>query len=162
MLKMEKLEVRIITLPPMRVATFTAFSANPEIEARDKLVTWAKSHGYWQETPATRIFGFDNPTASEGSPNRGYEFWLTVPPEVQSDDQVKVKEFSGGLYGVLCCDVTHADPYDVIPATWQKLVKWRESSHYKFGNHQWLEEELTRNEPSGQDFILDLYMPITE
>jgi AraC family transcriptional regulator len=159
---MENQEVQIKTLPPMRLATFHAFCAYPEIEARNKLVSWAKSHGYWQAPPATRIFGFDNPTASEGSPNRGYEYWLTVGPEMQGDDKVKITEFTGGLYGVLRCDVTHADPFDIIPPTWQKLVKWLDSSHYKHANHQWLEEELTRNEISGQNFILDLYIPIVE
>jgi AraC family transcriptional regulator len=159
---MDHLDVEIKALPPMRVASFPAYSETPEIDARQKLVAWAKSHGCWQSPPAVRIFGFDNPTASEGSPNRGYEYWITVSPETQPDDQVTIKEFSGGLYAVTRCDVTKADPFDVIPATWQKLVKWFETSHYKHGNHQWLEEELTRNDENGQNFILDLYLPIAE
>jgi DNA gyrase inhibitor GyrI len=159
---MENLEVQIKTLPPMRVATLYAYSLSPEIDARQRLVTWAKSHGYWQQAPAVRIFGFDNPPPSEGSPNRGYEFWITVGPDAQPDDQIKIQEFPGGLYAVLRCDVTTAEPFDVIPTTWQQLVKWMESSHYKPGNHQCLEEELTRNEENGKNFILDLYLPITE
>jgi AraC family transcriptional regulator len=159
---MENLEIEIKTLPPMRVATFLAYSPTPEIDARQKLVAWAKNHGYWQLPPAVRIFGFDNPTSSEGSPNRGYEFWITVGPDVQSDDQVKIKEFPGGLYAVLRCDVTKADPFDVIFPSWQNLVKWVESSHYKLGSQQCLEEELTRNEEMGKNFILDLYLPIVE
>ncbi len=159
---MEDLDVRITSLPPMRIAYFNAYSEYPEIEARQQLLEWAKSHDHWQPAPAVRIFGFDNPTASEGSPNRGYEFWITVRAEISSDDQVKIKEFNGGLYAVLRCDVTKADPFDVIPASWQKLVRWLESSHYQHGNHQWLEEELTRYEETGQNFILDLYLPIVE
>jgi AraC family transcriptional regulator len=162
LIDMENLDVQIKTLPPMRVATFAAYSPNPEIDARQELVAWAKSHGYWQEPPAVRIFGFDNPMPSEGSPNYGYEYWLTVGSEIQANDQIKIKDFSGGLYAVLRCDVTRANPYDVIPATWQKLVKWLETSHYKHGIQQWLEEELTRNEENGQNFILDLYLPIAE
>jgi AraC family transcriptional regulator len=159
---MENQEIRIISLPPMRVVSFYAFSENPEIEAWGKVVTWAKAHSLWKLPPETRIFGFDNPTSSEGSPNRGYEFWLTIGSGFHADEQIKIKEFSGGLYGVTLCDVTSADPFDVIPASWQKLVRWLETSHYKHGNHQWLEEHLTRNEIGGQNFILDLYIPIAE
>ncbi len=159
---MENQEVRIVSLPPMSVASFYAYSEYPEIEAYAKVVTWAKAHALWKMPPETRIYGFDNPTSSEGSPNRGYEFWVAVDPQVQADEQVKIKQFNGGLYGVLRCDVTSADPYDIIPATWQKLVKWRETSRYQQGNHQWLEEHLTRNETGGQNFILDLYIPIAE
>jgi predicted transcriptional regulator YdeE len=74
---------------------------------------------------------------------------------------MKIKEFSGGLYGVLNCNV-NTDPFDIIPAAWQRLVNWLESSHYHFGTHQWLEEHLTRHETTDQGFILDLYIPITE
>jgi len=159
--KMETQEIQIKILPAMRVASFHAFSTSPEIDAWKKVIAWAKFHGCWQDPPSTRIFGFDNPPSSEGSPNRGYEFWLTVAPDVQPDDQTTIKEFSGGLYGVLNCNV-NADPFDIIPASWQKLVKWLETSHYHVGNHQCLEEHLTRHETIDQGFILDLYIPITE
>jgi hypothetical protein len=98
------------------------------------VVTWAKSYNYWQEPPSRRIFGFNNPSPSVGSPNHGYEFWLTVGPDLQLDNESKIKDFSGGMYGVLHCDVND-DPYKIIPAAWEKLVKWLEPSHYKFGSH---------------------------
>ncbi len=158
---MEDQEIRIITLPPMRVASFYAYSENPEQEALSKLFSWATAHGCWQAAPTTRLFGFDNPSPSEGSPNRGYEVWLTIEQDVHTDADLKIKEFPGGLYGVMRCDVT-GDPFDIIPAAWQKLVRWLESSQYHFGNHQWLEEHLSRAEPSETGFILDLYIPITK
>jgi AraC family transcriptional regulator len=159
---MEKQDIRIIKLPAMKVVSFYAFSTSPELEAWNKTVSWAKAHEYWQEHPSRRIFGFDNPSPSVGSPNYGYEFWLTVDPDVKSDNEHQVKEFSGGLYGVLHCDVTEGDPYEIIPSTWGKLVKWLESSHYKHGSHQWLEEHLTRFDSNDRGFILDLYIPITD
>jgi hypothetical protein len=76
--KMEKENIRIITLPAMRVGSFYAFSSSPETDAWNKAVCWEKSHGNWQEPPTTRIFGFNNPDPSAGSPNYGYEFWLTI------------------------------------------------------------------------------------
>jgi AraC family transcriptional regulator len=159
---MDDQTVKIMTLPPMRMATFYAYSTTPEHDAWQKLYNWAKAQNLWEDPPAIRIFGFDNPSPSEGSPNRGYEFWLTIGPELQVGDEIRIKEFPGGTYGVMHCDVSSADPFDIIPATWQKLVKWLESSHYKYGNDPCLEEHLTRKETPDQGFLLDLYIPIRE
>jgi DNA gyrase inhibitor GyrI len=158
---MEKQDVRIVTLPAMRVASFYAFSASPETDAWKKAASWAKSHEYWQEPLTTRIFGFNNPDPSAGSPNYGYEFWITIGMDVLPDKDIKIKEFPGGLYGVLHCPVA-GDPFKIIPEAWSKLVKWMESSHYNHGNHQWLEEHLSRTEIEDQGFVLDLYLPISE
>ena len=158
---MEKQDVRIITLPAMRVASFYAFSPSPELEAMDKAVKWAKSNSLWQEPPGLRVFGFNNPDPTPGSPNYGYEFWLTLNPDMQPGSEINVKDFSGGKYAVLLCDVT-GDPWDIIPSAWQKLVKWLETSHYTHGNHQWLEEHLSRSDSIEQGFVLDLYLPISE
>jgi DNA gyrase inhibitor GyrI len=95
------------------------------------------------------------------SPNRGYEFWLTVGPDVLPADEMKMKEFSGGLYGVMRCQVP-VDPIKIIPPAWGSLVKWLESSHYSHGIHQFLEEHLTIYETNDQGFVLDLYIPISE
>jgi AraC family transcriptional regulator len=154
-------DIRIMSLPAMRVASFYAFSTSPEIQSWEKTVAWAKAHNCWQEAPITRIFGFNNPDPSVGSPNYGYEYWLSVGPDVQADFDTKVKDFSGGTYGVLRCEVS-GNPWDTIPSAWGELVKWQESSHYKLGNHQCLEEHLTRFDSIEQGFILDLYLPITE
>ena len=159
---MDNQDVRIIILPPMRVAAFFAYGSSPELEAWKKAVTWAKSHGCWQEPPATRIFGFNNPDPSAGSPNYGYEYWLTIDSDIPLDDKIAIKEFPGGMYGVLHCDVSNGSPYEIIPSTWGKLVNWLESSHYKPGNHQWLEEHFTRFESNENGFVLDLYIPIAE
>jgi AraC family transcriptional regulator len=158
---MDDQEVKIVTLPAMRVVSFYAYSTTPELDAWGKLVRWAKAHGCWQELPTTRVFGLDNPSQTEGSPNHGYEFWLTVSPDVQPDEKIKIKEFSGGLFGVLHCEV-NADPWDIIPAAWHKLVKWLESSHYQEGNNPCLEEHLTRFDTNDHGFSLDLYLPISE
>lgn len=158
---MENEEIRILSLPAMRVGTFYAYSTTPEHDAWAKLIDWSKARECWKEPPATRIFGFDNPSSSEGSPNRGYEFWLTVGPDVESDHEVKVKQFNGGKYAVLRCDVA-GNPFEVIPPAWGKLINWCEASHYMIGNHQCLEEHLSRNETNDDYFVLDLYLPITE
>ncbi len=68
----------------------------------------------------------------------------------------KIKDAFPGLEKT----IVPAVPFKIIPAAWGTLVKWLEASHYTYGNHQWLEEHLTRSETSDQGFVLDLYIPI--
>ena len=158
---MNNQEVRIVSLPPIRVASFHAFSSSPELDAWEKAYAWAKAHDCWQEAPATRIFGFNNPDPSVGSPNYGYEFWVSVGPQVLPDGDLKVIEFSGGMYAVLRCDV-YGDPGEIIPRTWEKLVKWFESSHYKHGTHQWLEEHLKFIDLPFEKYEMRLFLPVVK
>jgi hypothetical protein len=59
---MKNQDIRITTLPPMRVASFYAFSSSPEVDAWNMVADWAKAHACWQEAPATRVFGFNTRT----------------------------------------------------------------------------------------------------
>jgi DNA gyrase inhibitor GyrI len=157
---MEKLEVRIVTLPPMRVACINGFGDGPENQAFTKLKAWAQAHELLGTT--YRLFGYNNPDPTPGSPNYGYDGWISVDPTVKPDGEAHIIEFPGGLYAVTRCEVKH--PGDDIPGTWQKLVKWMQTSKYHHGRHQWLEEHIGPLDTLGgeQPFTLDLYLPISE
>jgi DNA gyrase inhibitor GyrI len=140
----------------MRVASVHAYSASPEGEAWEKLIAWGQSRGLLEDCAAFRIFGFNNPNPSPGSPNYGYEFWITVGPEVEAEGDVEIRSFPGGLYAVTgCVGVENIGP------TWKRLVTWAEDSAYKHGTHQWLEEHTgpVKAVPEAE-LALDLYMPI--
>ncbi len=158
---MSDLEVRIVKLDPLHVASFHGFGASPEAEAENKLRTWATPKGLLDNPAQHRIFGFNNPDPAPGSPNYGYEFWVTVGPEVQPEGEMKIKDFAGGLYAVARCEVK-GEPGDVIPAAWQRLVAWCEDSQYRMAHHQWLEEHLDVGHAWPGAFTLDLYLPIAE
>ncbi len=152
------MDVRIIQLEPMRVASAHGFGAGPETIAWDKLIAWLKARGMWKDGTPRRFFGFNNPSPMHGSPNYGYEAWATVGPEVTSQDEITVKAVPGGLYAVTRCVVK--DPWDDIPATWKRLAAWVEASSYRPARHQWLEEAFWEGDPDHQNFTLDLYMPV--
>jgi AraC family transcriptional regulator len=158
---MSDLEVRIVKLEPMRVVSFHGFGVSPEAEAGNKLLAWVKPRGLLDNPAQHRIFGFNNPDPAAGSPNYGYEFWMTVGSEAQPETEVKIKDFAGGLYAVTRCEIKD-DPYDVIPTTWQRLVAWCEDSKYRMAHHQWLEEHLDFARAWPGAFTLDLYLPIAE
>ncbi len=147
-------EIRIVTLPPMRVAAALGFGTEPESLAWQKIIAWAQPLGLLERPH--RWFGFNNPSPAPGSPNYGYEQWITLDSEVPPAEGITIKQFPGGLYAVTRCTLP------VIFETWQEFVVWRENSRYRSGQHQWLEEAFLPHEPSMDDMELDLYMPIAE
>ena len=157
---MQKSDVRIVALEPLHVARFHGFGEEPENIAWQKLAAWAEPKGLLDDTEAHRIFGFNNPNPSPGSPNYGYEFWITVTPAEALEEDAEIVEFPGGLYAVARCEV-RGDAYNAIPATWKQLVAWQEKSAYRTANHQWLEEHIHVAD-AGNEFDLDLYLPIAE
>ena len=156
---MNDFTVQIVKLDPMRVASVHAFGASPENEAKEKLISWAKPRRLLETPKKCRIFGFNNPDPSPESPNYGYEFWITIESDMEPTDEIKIKEFPGGLYAIARCEVK--DPWRDIPNTWKQLAIWRENSRYEEANHQWLEENIGPLVTSN-GFTLDLFLPITE
>jgi AraC family transcriptional regulator len=155
---MSEFEVRMVRLEPMRVASAHGFGTSPESKAWDKILTWARAQGVPDEVQPGRFFGFDNPVPSPGSPNYGYEQWLVLDPDadVEASEDVTIKTFEGGLYAVARCKLPQ------IGATWKRLVTWRETSAYKCGHRQCLEEALTPVGTPFEDIVLDIYLPVVE
>lgn len=157
---MSDIDVRVVKLPPMRVVCVNGFGEGPESKAFDKMREWAGAHNLMKGPH--RIFGYNNPDPSPGSPNYGYDVWLTVDESVQADGDARVIEVPAGLYAVTRIEVKN--PGDEIPNAWQKLVKWMESSKYHHGRHQWLEEHIGPLDETVNElpFTLDLHLPIAE
>jgi DNA gyrase inhibitor GyrI len=152
---MSDLPVRIVKLEPMLVASAYGFGEEPEMQAWDTLLSWARSKG--MNLKDHRFFGFNNPNPSPGSPNYGYEQWMTVNPEEEPAEGIEIKEFSGGLYGVTRCEgVQH------ITEIWMQLAIWREESKYQEAGHQWLEECFTPEATQLEEYVFDLYAPIAD
>jgi len=153
---MSNANVRIVRLEPQRVAAALGFGAGPEHQGWEKLFAWIQRQGI-TDLKAHRFFGFNNPNPSPGSPNYGYEQWMTVGPEAKGDGDVTIKTVPGGLYAVMHCQ---GIPNHQI---WGVLMKWRDQSTYRAAHHQWLEECLTPDRPSDEaKWEFDLYWPVAE
>ena len=155
------LTVQIVQLEPLHVASALGFGTSPEAEAWKKLLEWARKKGLLTNKPKARFFGFNNPSPSHGSPNYGYEQWMTVEPDVQGDEAITIKDFPGGRYAVTRCQLHN------IETTWKALVAWSEASPYRWthNHHQWLEEAITPPLDSivgKEDAQMDLYLPILD
>lgn len=153
---MSENEVRIIMLEPMRVASVHGFGKEPERIAWDKIMAFVEENGL-RNVAGARFFGFNNPNPSPGSPNYGYEQWVTIGSAVGATPDVAIKNFSGGLYAVMRCQGVAN-----IGRTWQQLVGWVENSRYRHGSHPCLEEVLTPPPTPEEAFLLDLFTPIAK
>lgn len=157
---MSDLDIRVMKLPPMGVVCINGFGEEPERMAFEKMKTWAEAHHLLGRK--YRLFGYNNPSPSPGSPNYGYDVWLSVEGSIPADREARVIDFPGGLYAVTRIEVQR--PGDEIPQAWQKLVRWMESSKYHQGRHQWLEEHIGPLDETvnALPLTLDLYLPIAE
>jgi DNA gyrase inhibitor GyrI len=158
-INMSDINVRIVNLEPSQVASAYGFGSGPEGIAWKKMIEYVKAKGLDRDGQAHRYLGFNNPSPTPGSPNYGYEQWITIDPAIEAEGDIKIKEFSGGLYAVTRCQLRN------IGEVWQALAGWREKSQYHFGRHQWLEEVLvppTDESAIDESMELDLYLPIAE
>lgn len=132
--------VKIVRLSPMKVVSFHSigeYLGNPEEKAWAKMVAWAKPKGLLNSPAKHQVFGFNNPDPpldEEGIPEAakqyGYEFWITIGEDFETEEDVDVKTVGGGLYAVMTCRVE--SPVD-IGKTWGELIKWiQESKEYSF------------------------------
>ena len=155
---MTDINVRIVKLEPQRVAMSYGFGSGPENIAWEKMLAFVKAKNLDKDGQAHRYFGFNNPNPAPGSPNYGYEQWITVDPAVEAEGDIEIKSFGGGLYAVTRTKLS------VITDTWMQLAGWREKSPYRFGSHQWLEEAISDPvaKPIDGDWEFDLYLPINE
>ena len=164
---MSVMDVHIKKLAYMQVASVYGFGEQPELVAWEKMNAYAKPKGFFDDPEAHRIFGFNNPDPSPGSPNYGYENWVTVTDDLQfdfEDDNVKEKHFSGGLYAAL------VSPGIPNPQKWGNVVAWINTSDYQYDpSRQWLEEiQLNKSamsmfsgeDPDVESFVFTLLSPI--
>lgn len=156
---MTQLKVDIVELPAMRVASALGFGTEPEMQASTMIHEFAKKAGIELDFNKIRMYGFDNPSPSAGSPNYGYEFWLPVDESVEAIAPIQIKQFTGGTFAS-----TRFTGLSNIGRVWKELVAWVEDSSYAFGPNscQCLEKNDTPFEQDPEKWTFDLYLPVVK
>ncbi len=151
----KELAVEIVEMAPMRVASVLGFGPSPEAQAMEKIAAFAELRGI--DTAQARLFGFDNPSPSPGSPNYGYEIWMVVGPEIVGTDEVVIRQIPTRRYAM-----THFRDLANIGRVWQELVLWVENSAYEHAPHnlECLEELLTPADAPTETYEFNLYLPL--
>lgn len=162
---MNKKDVRIVKLAPMRVASVVVISETPELEAWAKLRAWAEKKRLLGDLERHPVFGFNEPPPQPGKQEYGYMFWIRVGDDIESDDVVKVREVEGGEYAVTTCVLKEELESDFfrehgVLESWWRLEEWAKENGYKYRGHPGLEKP--HDPDAGADLVLDLYYPITK
>ncbi len=156
--KVSQLDVRVVRLHPMRVASVRVVSESPEAEAFGKLRAWAEPKGLLADTEHHPVYGFNNPSPTHNAKEYGYEFWIKVDSDTASEGEIAVRDFVGGLYAVTSCKLAD-DPKGSVMEVWQQLLAWVHESPYQWRETHEL-EGLRDPNAEGQNLVLDLYLPI--
>lgn len=118
----EKLNVRILHLPPMTVASFHYIGNEPEEVVGDRMSRFVQESKIYEVKPDARMFGFNHPNPGvleDGS--HGYEVWVTIPEDFPLPEDFTRKQFPGGLYAALTIRFPEFQ-------YWWELNKWVEAS----------------------------------
>ena len=118
------LEVRILDLPPAKVASIHCYNAEipAEYKSNELLTDFVRKHDLIRRKPDIRHYGFNHPNGekADGS-DHGYERWVTIPDDLQVDEPFVEKLFAGGLYAA------HRIPMGRFEE-WHWLIRWVENS----------------------------------
>ncbi len=150
--------VRLEELPRLRVVSALGFGPSPEPEAWRLIREFAAAHDL--EVGQQRFFGFDNPSPSPGSPNYGYELWMTVPEHVTAQPPYEITHTRPGRYAVV-----RFTGLEHIGEMWQELAAWfdREGHAIPPGCGQCLEEQLLdRSGSTPESWTFDLHLALQD
>lgn len=160
----EKMDIRIIHIPPSKVAAFKYVGENPEEKAKELIYAFIKESNLPTVKPDFRLYGFNSPSPQEGQREYGYEFWVTIPEDMEVKSPIEKKELTGGLYAAHCIqfgDFHEWEPFrNLIMNNKEYEIDWREQE----GDGGFMEEELNifTNIVEGEQKAkqLDLLIPI--
>ena len=92
--------IRIVYLPPATVASsHQGVCDEPEKIAGDRLLKFIQKTKLYDIKPDFRQYGFNNPCRET---EHGYEFWVTIPEDMEVSAPLTKKQFEGGLYAAHC------------------------------------------------------------
>ena len=150
-------DIKIVDLDPMHVVSALGYGESPEGQAWDLILGYAGNTGVTPWDGSHRFFGFNNPDPAHGSPNYGYEQWITVPAATEVSEPLEAKKFQGGRYAVL-----RLHGLEGIGDAWKELVTWVEDQGYEIAASEYacLEELLTPIDQPQETWEFDLYLGI--
>mgnify|MGYP003604959622 CR=1 FL=1 len=109
--------VRILYLPPFIAASSHYTGESPEENAEKLLRDFIKKKNLFKIKPDARVFGFNHPNPSPENTHYGYEFWVTIPENMEVEYPLSKKKFDGGLYAVHTINI--GDFHE-----WKWLMEW--------------------------------------
>ena len=163
------MEIKVVELNPMKVASFQYVGENPEVNAFKEIIKWAQEKNLLNKDVKYHFFGFNNPIPSEDNPIYGYEVWLPLDDDFEGDDEIKIKEFKGGLFATTemsFSDFLSSQGWNVFHSAVKLWMK--ENMYERDITVQWLEEHIVEKrdienfiqKDDLSKWIIGLYLPV--
>ncbi|BCY17583.1 hypothetical protein hrd7_14320 [Leptolinea sp. HRD-7] len=151
----KKGEITVEELKPRKVVCSRVFSQTPEEDVMQAVEKWFTGHGLKLE--GRRTFGFDVPVspAEAAKGLRGYEYGIEISEKEYVADSLPSRIYGGGMYAVTRVVNAFEAPFKTIPAGWQNLIGWVQSSTEWQTTYDTCYEEVVPGE-KGMDLILYL------
>ena len=162
------MEVRYVYLPPMTVAAAQYTGPNPEDVSGKRLDDFVKESGLAEKMPGLRVLGFNNPSPEKPDDIYGYEFWVTVPQDMDVPAPLEKKQFAGGLYAAHAIRMGDFHEWGAFMERMQNdpqyEIDWREPNGMGgcFEEHLNVQTYYKKDEESRAFIQLDLLIPIKE
>lgn len=117
---MKLTDVRIVHLPAATVAAARYFGPDPEDHAGRMIADFTREKKLW-ERGDVRLYGFNSPNPPPEGGEYGYEFWVTIPDDMDVPEPLTKKHFKGGTYAAHA--IKMGDFHE-----WAWLAKWADES----------------------------------
>jgi DNA-binding transcriptional MerR regulator/DNA gyrase inhibitor GyrI len=134
--------VRILYLPPYTVAASHYIGKNPEDVAGPQLDEFVRAQNLRDLKPDLRVLGFNNPCPQDGESEYGYEFWVTIPEDMEVPAPLEKKRFAGGLYAAHCIKMGDFHEWRLLCDWLKDNDQYEEDQREPMGMYGSLEEHL--------------------
>jgi AraC family transcriptional regulator len=156
--KETNMEVRMETVPPMRVAFIRKTGPYNQCEdAWERLCAWAGPKGLLRADTRFLGVGHDDPQVTPPDKIR-YDACVTVDGTVEGEGEVGIQTVGGGRYAV----TTHKGPYENLESSYAELMGgWLPLSGERLGDN--LCFELYLNDPQStppEELLTDIYISL--
>jgi len=116
--KLTDKDVRIVYLPPATVASSHYIGDEPEHNSAMIMDKFVRESKLYEIKPDMRQYGFNHPNPGMREDGKyGYEFWVTIPDDMEVPESLTKKKFAGGLYAA------HMIPIGAFEE-WNWLAEW--------------------------------------
>lgn len=105
-------DVRIVHLPAATVASARYFGPDPEDHAGRMIADFAREKRLWETGSSVRLYGFNSPNPPPEGGEYGYEFWVTIPDDMDVPAPLTKKHFPGGTYAAHCIQMGNFHEWD--------------------------------------------------
>jgi DNA-binding transcriptional MerR regulator len=158
--------IRILYLPAATVAASRFVGEAPEDAAGRQLDQFVRDTGLVERKPDMRVYGFNNPSPTEEGQPYGYEFWVTIPEDMDVPAPLEKKHFAGGLYAAHCIKMGDFQEWGDFTQALMQSEEYKVDPREPLGMGGCMEEHLNaftyyRTAPGEAQFTqVDLLTPV--